>query len=286
MKPQFVSQKDEPMYPDILWNRPTNIGRAGRLLILGGHKNEFSQIQHIFEIAEASGIGEIKAAMPDSLKRLIPGVDAGFFLPSTNSGSIARSALGEIMNIISNFDAVVIGANITNNSETAILIESIVRQSDLPIIITEEAISILKFNPDLITGNPNILVVSTMPGIFELANNHNIPLAIRRDSGLLGKLQILDQLVSISRCQYFVFDQEVLVAADNKFCVTRLENSFSHDSYAAIGIASAFWVQNRNKAFESLTTAAYILRTISQNPYNGPTDLSKRIRTKLLELEG
>lgn len=284
MSVQFLSQKEEPLFPDILWNRPTSIGRAGRLLIIGGHKHEFSQIQHIFEIAEASGIGEIRAAMPDSLRRLLPGVDVRFFLPSTQSGSIARSALGELLNIAEDFDAILIGANITNNSETAILVESIVRKVDLPIIITEEAIGILKFNPDLITGNPNLLVVSTMTGIFELANNHHIPMAIKPNSGVVGKMQIIDQLVQISRCQYFVFDQEIIVAA-NRYSLTKLEHSVSDNSSIPIGIASAFWVQNLGKRFEALTTAAYILSESTLESHKGISDVSKRIRNKLVELE-
>lgn len=285
MSVQFLTQKDEPLFPDILWNRPTSIGRSGRLLIIGGHKHEFSQIQHIFEVAEASGIGEIKAAMPDSLRRLLPGVDAGFFLPSTQSGSIARSAMGELLHIASDFDAIVIGANITNNSETAIFIESIVRKSELPIIITEEAITILKFNPDLITGNPNILVVSTMPGIFELANNHHIPLAIKPNAGVVGKLQIIEQLVQISRCQYFVFDQESIAVAEGKYSLTSLNQSVSDASSVPIGLASAFWIQNRSKPFDALTTAAFILSAATNDPFNGVGELSKRIRAKLLELE-
>lgn len=285
MSVHFLSQKDEPLFPDILWNRPTNIGRAGRLLIVGGHKNEFSQIQHIFEVSDASGIGDIKAAMPDSLRRLLPGVEAGYYLPSTQSGSIARAALGELLNIAADFDAVLIGANITNNSETAILIESIARKVDLPIIFTFEAISILKFNPDLITGNPNALVVATMPGIFELANNHHIPLAIKPNTGVIGKLQIIDQLVQISRCQYFIFDQEAIAAADGRYSLTKFHHSLSDMPAVAVGLASAFWIQNRAKPFDALTTAGYILERVSEEPFSNLSELSQRIRKKLLELE-
>lgn len=280
-----MSQKDEPLFQDILWNRPTSIGRAGRILILGGQKHEFSQIQHIFEIAEASGVGEIKGAMPDSLRRFLPGLDVGYFLPSTQSGSIARSALGELLHIAQDYDCIIIGANITNNSETAILIESIVRKTELPIVITQEAISILKFNPDLITGNPNVLVVSTMPGIFELANNHHIPMAIKPNTGVMGKMQIIEQLVQISKCQYFVADQEVVVAADGKFSLTKLETSLSQNSSIPIGVASVFWVQNPNKAFDALTTAAYILRLSTLDEVNGISEASNRIRSILIELE-
>ena len=45
--------------------------RAGRLLLIGGHKGEFSLLQAIYQTTEAAGIGECVAVMPDSLRRTV-----------------------------------------------------------------------------------------------------------------------------------------------------------------------------------------------------------------------
>jgi NAD(P)H-hydrate repair Nnr-like enzyme with NAD(P)H-hydrate dehydratase domain len=259
MQPPFVRQTDKPVFPDIFWSRPTTKARAGRLLIVGGQRHEFSQVQAIFEMSQASGSGYVQAAMPDSLRPLLRDNAFGHLLPATSSGSLGRAATAELLQLAEDYDALIVGANLTNNSETGILIETLIREVERPIIITEETIGILKFHPDLITGNPKALVVTTMGGLFNLANYHHLPLAIRPNSGVLGKLEILHQLSAISKCSYFVFDGEIMVSADGQLGLTPLQQPLSRLPAAPTGVAGTFWVQERTRPFEALMTAAFVL---------------------------
>jgi hypothetical protein len=279
MQPPFVRQTDQPLYPDIFWSRPATAGRAGRLLIVGGQRHEFSLVQGIFQMAEAAGAGQVQAAMPDSLRPLLGSSGIGHFLPATGSGSLGRAATAELLQLAEDADALVVGANLTNNSETGILVETLIRQVDRSVIITEEAIGILKFHPDLITGNPQALVVTTMNGLFGLANHHHLPLAIRPNSGVLGKLEILHQLSSISKCSYFVFDREVLVSADGQLGLTPMARSLSTLPAAAIGLAATFWMQQRPRAFEALMTAAFVLGEVAGSQEEPTTNnFAQRLR--------
>jgi NAD(P)H-hydrate repair Nnr-like enzyme with NAD(P)H-hydrate dehydratase domain len=278
-------QEDKPLFPDIFWNRPTLKSRGGRLLVVGGHKHEFALIQGIYQLAEAAGAGYVQAAMPDTLRRLFPSADFGYFLPSTASGSLGRASLGELQHLAAENDGVILGANLTNNAETGILIESLLRQLENTVIITEETINILKFNPDLITGNPHAVVVTTMPGLFNLANNHHLPLAIRPNSGVIGKLEILRQLVEISRCRYLVFDREVMVAADGQLSLTPLAEPLSDQPAIPVALAAVMAIQNPSRPFQALTTAAYLSREIAKSQTQTLTQAASTIRQTIIANE-
>jgi NAD(P)H-hydrate repair Nnr-like enzyme with NAD(P)H-hydrate dehydratase domain len=286
MPVEFTRQADQPLYPDVFWNRPTISSRAGRLLIVGGQKSQFAQIQGVYQIAEAAGIGEVQAAMPDVLQRLLGGSEFGRFLPSSQSGSLGRAALGELLYLAEDYDGIVIGANLTNNSETAIMIESLITKTDQPLIITEETIELLKFHPELITGNPRALVVVTMPGLFALANNLHMPIAIKRDGGVLRKLEILHQLASISRASYVVYGPEILVSAGGRLGITPLSQPIDTLPAAIIGTMATFWLQQRTKPFEGLMTAAYIIKEASDSQQGASlSSLTAAIRQALQQHE-
>ncbi|TAK89739.1 hypothetical protein EPO04_01375 [Patescibacteria group bacterium] len=278
MPVSFTNQTDQPLFPEILWSRPTLKSRGGRLLIVGGHKHEFSQVQAIYQVAEAAGAGYVQAALPDTLKPLIGGGEFGHFLPATASGSLGRAALGELEHLAKDYDAVIIGANLTNNSETGILIESLIKKTEQPVVITEETIGTLKFYPDLITGNPKALVTATMNGLFALANNHHMPLAIKPNSGMIGKLEILQQLIDISRCSYVIFDQEMIVASEGEISVTPLKTSLSGRQGIVTALSSIFWLQHRDKPFTALTTAAYVAGQLTEADLATVSATSQAIR--------
>jgi NAD(P)H-hydrate repair Nnr-like enzyme with NAD(P)H-hydrate dehydratase domain len=279
----FERQYGVALYPGIFWNLPTSKNRAGRLLIVGGHKHEFHAVQAIYEIADATGTGYVQAALPDSLRPVIGGGEFGHFLPASASGSLGRAALGELIHLVGEYDGAVIGANLTNNAETGIMIESLVRQTEQRLVVTEDAIEILKFHPDLITGSPKVVVVTTMSGLFALANNHHLPIAIKPNRGVIGKIEIIKQLASISRCSYVVFDQEVIVASENKVSLTPLANSLSDNAAIAIGIAATFWLHQGGKSYESLTSAALVMQSVASDKFASTTSVTQKIRKSIME---
>jgi len=279
--PQFTKQTDKPLFPDVFWNRPTMRQRAGRLLLIGGHKGEFSLLQAIYQTTEAAGIGECVAVMPDSLRRTVGENGFGRFVPASTSGSLGKAALAELLELATDADALIIGANLTTNAETAVVIEALITKLEQPVVITEEAIGLLQFHPELITGNPRALVVTTMPGLFALAGHHHMPIAIKPHGGVVGKIEILQQLAAISRCSYVVFDSEILVHAASNTSLTPLTQPLSNLPGAVIGTAATFWAQGLSYAYESLTTAAYVLAEAATSKPLTSSSLAQQINTIL-----
>src|SRR5207253_2372681 len=88
----YLKQGSEPLFPKVLWNRPVSRSGAGRLLVVGGHKDEFSSVQAIYQLSLAAGVGQCTVVLPDSLKTLLAGTPDSLFVPASTSGSLGKAA--------------------------------------------------------------------------------------------------------------------------------------------------------------------------------------------------
>src|SRR4051812_6684812 len=112
--PPFKRQHDEPLYPKALWNRPVARSAGGRILIAGGHRGDFSLPTTVHQIAIAAGVGQATVALPDVLRPLLAGAPDVEFLASSQSGSLGRAALGELVDLADDAGAVIL-AGMSNN---------------------------------------------------------------------------------------------------------------------------------------------------------------------------
>lgn len=254
----LLKQGSEPLFPKILWNRPVGTSRAGRLLLIGGHSQEFNAIQSVYAAAQAAEVGKCTVVLPDKLARLLPPEGDFTFVPSTSSGSIAKAATAEILRLAEDADAIGLGASLSNNSETAAVAESILEKSERPTVLYDEVFGLMKFRPQLMAGE-NRLIVATMPELFKLAGYLKIGISIREPS-LVGKIHIIKMLATVTKSQLLVFGPELIVAAEDQVSVTPWKPV---PATVIFGITSVIWLQNPTKQFEALTTAAYLIAKAS-----------------------
>jgi len=257
--PQFTRQTDQPLFPKVLYNRPVTRMGGGRLLIVGGHSGEFSLPTAIHQFAVAAGIGEATAVLPDNLAKLLGGAPGVAFAASTASGSLAREALGRILELSEEADAVAIGASLSNNSNTAMLTERLVQEVPGRVIIFDEALTALRQNITLVTDNPKALVVLTMAEVFKLCGALGIGINIRPNAGLINKLEIVQDLAASSACSYAVYGTEIIIAAGADLIVTPINYRLSLTPALFYGTLSTFWVQNAANPTAGLATASYLI---------------------------
>lgn len=263
--PTYRLQEDKPLYPKVIWNRPVARHGAGRLLLIGGHLGDFSLPTAIYTLTLAAGVGECTVVLPDSLLKYLAGTPATTFVPSSQSGSLGRDALGHLLELGDEADALTIGAGLSNNSETATLTERLLQEVDQPVIAIADALVALQFNLKLLTDRPDALIILTMPELFKLAGQLSIPIHIRRDGGLMNKIEIVRTVKAEIAADLVVFGAETIVAHDNDISVTPTNPVLSRLPAAYYAALSVFWIQNRTQRFEGLTTAAWILRTAGAN---------------------
>lgn len=262
-QPQFQRQEDKPLFPNVLFSRPVTRSGGGTLLVVGGHSGEFSLPTAIHQLALAAGVGECQVALPDVLAKLLGGSPGTHFVTSSPSGSLGTEALGRLLELSEEADAVALGASLSNNSNTSILIEKLATELERPIVVFADALTALQHNPGIITNNPSALVIATMPEVFKLCGKLGVAINIRKDAGLLNKLEIIQDLRAAGACGYAVFGSEIIVAADTAMVVTPINYRLALIPALFYAVLSTFWLQNRQNRRAGLATAAYIIREAS-----------------------
>lgn len=257
--PEFERQTDQPLFPNVLFNRPVTRHAAGRLLVPGGFAGEFSLPTAIFQLAAAAGIGECNVILPETLAKLLGGAPGTSFAPANPSGSLGSEALGRILELAEDADAVAIGASLSGNSNTAILVEKLARELPGPVIYFADALVALQHDLRLITDNPGALVIATMPEVFKLCGALRIPIQIRPHAGLINKLEIVQDLANASACTYAVYGTEIIVAAGAPLIVTPTDYRTSTVPALFYAVLSTFWLQNRTNRRAGLAAGAYVI---------------------------
>jgi NAD(P)H-hydrate repair Nnr-like enzyme with NAD(P)H-hydrate dehydratase domain len=281
----YARQDETPLYPKVLLNRPVSRSGAGRLLMIGGHSGDFYLPTNIYEVAMAAGLGETSVVLPDSLLKLLGGMSATTFVASSPSGSLGREARGQIMELTEEADLVLIGGNLSRNSETTILVEHLLTDVARPIMVIDDAISIIEHQSNLITGRTSTLVVATMPEMFKLAKALRVPISIRRDGGILNKLEIVRDIAAASSCDYVVYGSETIVSSGGRLGFTPANYRLSLAPAFIYGVIATFLTQNPKTPFEGLMTGAYVInqvgKSIGAEERPGMATLTKALRQVL-----
>ncbi len=275
--PAFIRQDEAPLYPKILWNRPVSRRGAGRLLIPGGHTGEFSFPTSLFQAAEAAGIGECTVVLPDALLKLLSGASGVSFVPSSTSGSLGQEASGFLLHTAEDFDAMLLGASLSNHSQTTILLETLTRESPVPLILIEDAIMLLENQAQLLVGNEKHLLIITMPQVFKLAGRLGVQIKIKPNGGLINKLEIVRDLAAASKCTYVVWGSELIVSEPSReLIVTPMNHRMSQLPAVIYSTLAAFWIQNTGDRRAGLATASYLLKEVGrQLPEQGRPNLTQ-----------
>jgi NAD(P)H-hydrate repair Nnr-like enzyme with NAD(P)H-hydrate dehydratase domain len=263
---------EAPLYPKVLWNRPISRGAAGMLAIIGGHAQEFGDAQAAYQFAVAAGAGKVQVILPDSLRKLLHDT---WFVPSSPSGSIGRGALGEIDYQLQSADGILIGPNLSQNSETAIVAETIIGTAAVPVTVAADAIDTLAFHARVMTENEKAVLVIDMPQVFRLAGELGIPLYVRPERELLGRIEIIQQLAAEAKAAIIFYGRELIVAHSGKLSVTATPHRAPRDLIAAI--AATFWMQRQSDPFERLTTAAFVAASAMKTEGQSVQELVKSI---------
>lgn len=152
----------KPLFPDIEWSKPEQRSRAGKLAVIGGHSGGFVALAESYQLAHSLGAGQTRVVLPDSLKKLIPAnITDTLFVPSNPSGGFSREAKADFLAASQWADAILLIGDTGRNSETAMLYESLLKEISQPLIITRDAVDLLKnASTALVEREKTTLVVS------------------------------------------------------------------------------------------------------------------------------
>lgn len=164
------------LFPDIEWNKPERRDQAGRLGIIGGSKLGFASVAEAWQTASQTGAGEVRALLPDALKKSVPPAMTDIiFGPTNNAGGLSNETSADILSLDDWSDVMLYIGDAGKNSQTAILYEELLAKTTTPSVITRDAVDLLQNSYPSILNNPHITLVLSLAQLQRLFKNTYYP---------------------------------------------------------------------------------------------------------------
>ncbi len=247
----------KPLFPDIEWQRPQHKSLAGKLLIVGGNKLGFAAVAQAYGDAQAAGVGECRAILPDALKPVIDkfALDC-VYVPTNPSGGMSREALPALIASAEWADAILLIGDAGRNSETAITLEGLIAKTTRPIIMTRDAVDLLR------AGMAQILERSGTTLIVSLAQLQKIFQAVYYPKTILFSMQLATLVETLHKFTItypvtivVLHQNHLVVAHEGRVSTTPWDDAMMIWRGSVATKAGVYWLQNAGKPFEAITAS-------------------------------
>ena len=250
----WLRQTKEPLFPDTLWSRPENKRYAGKLLIIGGHKQSFNEVSAAYSAALKAGIGTVRVILPDSLQKMLVKVfPEAEYAASTPIGSFSRQALGSLLDAADWADGVLLAGDFGRNSETAVLLEGFVEKYTGKLALAGDSIDYFLNQASKLNSRADTLLIASLGQLQKLA----APALIQQGADFIKVLEQLSNWVrETNLASVTLHSNQAIVAYKQQVSTTPFKKDAPDVTLAAY--ATVWWLQQPEKHFEALTTAIYV----------------------------
>lgn len=247
----------EPLFPDIEWSRPEQKAQAGKLGIIGGNKLGFAGVAEAYGVATEAGVGNIRVLLPDVLRKTIPTtITDTIFGPTNPSGSLTKEAVAE-MNALGEWaSGVLLVGDAGRSSETAIAYEQFIQHFKGQLVVTRDAIDLIKASPELVAERPNTLLVASFAQLQKLLQSLYYPKVLTFSMQLSNLVEALHKFTITYPVSIAVLHKEHLVIASGGEVVsTPWGNPMSIWRGSVAARAAVYWLWNPGKPLEAVATS-------------------------------
>ncbi len=247
----------KPLFPDIEWSKPERRDQAGKLGIIGGNKLGFAGVAEGYTIALQSGVGEVRALLPDALKRVVPtSITDCIFGPTNPSGSLSGDTIGEMRAIGEWSDGILLVGDAGRNSETAIVYEKFIGEYTGMLTITRDAIDLIKNNAHLIVDRPNTLYVASFAQTQKLFQAVYYPKMLTFSMQLALVVESLHKFTLTYPCTIVTLHRDHLIIAHSGEVITQEFDSPMRIWRGEVAARMAsYWLWNQSCPLESAAAA-------------------------------
>jgi ADP-dependent NAD(P)H-hydrate dehydratase / NAD(P)H-hydrate epimerase len=244
---------DKPLFPDTLWSRPENKRYAGKLLIIGGHKQAFNEVSAAYSAALKAGAGTVRVILPSSLqKMLVKLFPEAEYAASNQIGSFSRQALGTLLDASEWADAVLLAGDFGRNSETAIMLESFIEKFEGRLALSGDSLDYFLSQPQRLVSRENTLLIATLTQLQKLA----APALIQQNADLINIVEQVSTWVSQTDLSVVtVHSKQAILAYKQQISTTPVKISIPDVNLAAY--ATVWYLQQPEKDFFSVTTGIF-----------------------------
>lgn len=246
-----------PLYPDIEWNKPENRSHAGKLGIIGGNKLGFAGVAEAYDVARRTGVGQVRVLLPDVLKKTIPAsITDAVFGPTNPSGSLTKDAIGEMISVGAWADGILLIGDAGRSSETAILYEQFLQEYSGKLIITRDAVDLIKNGSQQIVNREDTLLIVSFAQLQKLFQSVYYPKVLTFSMQLTNLVDALHKFTITYPVSIAVLHKETFIIASKGEVVTMpWENPMTIWRGTVAAKAAAYWLWNSGKPLEATATS-------------------------------
>jgi ADP-dependent NAD(P)H-hydrate dehydratase / NAD(P)H-hydrate epimerase len=248
----------EPLFTDVVWSRPQNRRSAGKLLILGGNLHSVTAPAIAFQAAASAGIGSSRVILPDAIRKTIGrSFDEGEFAPSTPSGSFAQTALPLVLEHLEWADGLLVSGDLGRNSETAILLEKLLKRYTGPVCITQDGLDYFLSEVGQLTEKDNVIIVSEFGRLQKMTRAGMPSIIMQHAMSLQALVGLLNNWSRESQAKILTHHGDNYIYADGGLVSTTTGPNHSAWEVPLAAAVITWWLQQPNARFEAVTTAIY-----------------------------
>lgn len=248
---------DKPLFPDVEWSKPEQRSQAGRLGIIGGNKLGFAGVAEGYTTALSTGIGQVRVLLPDALRKTIPSSITDAVFAATNpSGGLAGDAKGDMKALAEWASGVLMIGDAGRNSETAILYENFLQDYQGQLVVTRDAIDLIKNGSQHLVERPNTLIVASFAQLQKLFQSVYYPKMLTFSMQLTSLVDALHKFTITYPITIAVLHKDYLVVASGgQVTSTEWQNPMAIWRGQVATKATCYWLWNPTNALKSVTAS-------------------------------
>lgn len=248
---------DAPLFPDIEWSKPEQKSQSGKLGIIGGNQLGFAGVAEAYGTALATGAGHIRVLLPDVLKKTIPAVITDtVFAPTNPSGSLSKDALTEMKAIGEWANSILLIGDAGRSGETAVVYEQFIQTYTGQLVLTRDAIDLVKNGSEMLVERPNTVLVASFAQLQKLFQSVYYPKVLTFSMQLTNLVEALHKFTITYPVTIAVLHKDHLLVASAGDVTSQIWNNpmlIWRGSVAAK--AAAYWLWTPSKPLEAITSS-------------------------------
>jgi len=216
--------KNNPIYPELLWDKPENTLLAGKICIIGGNAHAIKEPNAAYQLALNNVLKERKVVLPDSTKKYfnkntLP-ADI-LFAPSNISGSFSAKSLSELQSYLDWSDCTFFVGDLTKSSETTILINKLINESGQQISVCNDSIDIILQSESSPFENPDLIITCDLSNLQKLCINYSPKYVFTSNMSQLAFYNKLSELtLNINSYLIIKYQKKIYAAHKGKVVIT------------------------------------------------------------------
>ena len=248
---------EKALFPDIEWSKPEQKSQAGKLGIIGGNSLGFAGVAEAYGVASAAGTGDVRVLLPNVLKKaLSSAITDAIFAPTNPSGSLAKDAIVE-MNAVGEWaNSVLLIGDAGRSSETAIAYEQFIQKYAGQLVITRDAIDLVKNASELLVERPNTVLVASFAQLQKLFQAVYYPKVLTFSMQLTNLVEAVHKFTITYPVTLVVLHQDTLVIAHEGNVITQpWDNPMLIWRGTVATKAASYWLWNPGKPLEAIASS-------------------------------